>query len=92
MTRDSFDLFQPRDRGRFGDNEYSNPRVNAGAKSTLVDLDLSYCGQTSKAVGVKAGGSEWIWLPKSQIEFEMTGTRTVRVTLPRWLAKEKGLV
>lgn len=90
MTRDTFDLFQLPDRGRFGDNEASDTRE--ARKSNLVDLDLNYCGQTSKAVGVKASGSEWIWLPKSQIEFEMTGTGTVRVTLPSWLAKEKGLV
>lgn len=90
---DTFDLFTPKDRGRFGDNESAPESANAIARSDLTDLDLHYCGQTGKAVGVKSSaGSEWIWLPKSQIEFEMTGTGTCRVTLPEWLAKEKGLL
>lgn len=90
---DTFDLFTPKDRGRFGDNEYSNPRVNAGAKSTLVDLDLGFVHQTKMAVGVRGPkDGETIWLPKSKIEFEPISEREVRVTLPRWLAKEKGLV
>lgn len=91
--RDTFDLFTPRERGRFGDNESSDTRVNAGVKSDLVDLDLSYCGQTEKALGVKnAAVVKWIWLPKSMIQFEMTGKGTVRVTLPEWLAKREGLI
>lgn len=88
---DTFSRFQPRERGLFGDNEYERPRVNAGVKSTLLDLDLPYVRQTPLAVGVQPG-NEVIWLPKSQIEFELTGEKQVRVTLPRWLAKEKGLI
>lgn len=35
-----------------------------------------------------------VWLPKSQVEVEHDGgqERFVTVTLPEWLAKEKGLI
>jgi hypothetical protein len=93
MTRDTFDLFEDgkRERARFGDNESADSRVNASVKSDLVDLDLSYSSSTEKAVRVKGPG-DWVWLPKSQIEFEMIDKGTVRVTLPSWLAREKGLM
>lgn len=36
---------------------------------------------------------EWIWLPKSQIEVvDNSDGMTVTVTMPLWLAKEKGLI
>lgn len=33
-----------------------------------------------------------VWLPKSQIEFTLKPKGIVEVTLPEWLALEKGLI
>jgi hypothetical protein len=96
MTRDAFDMFQEPERGRFGDNERAErkgPRVTGA--SDLVDLTLNFAAQTPLAIAVcdPAGNPrKHIWLPKSQIEFEMKGKGVVVVTLPKWLAKSKGLI
>lgn len=90
--RDTFEFMDDRSqaRGRFGEAA----RDNEATKSDLIDLDLFYCGQTPLAISVKKQDAvgPWIWLPKSQIEFDLKGPGQVRVTLPEWLAKEKGLV
>jgi hypothetical protein len=100
MTRDTFDHFQLRDRGLFGDNERrSDDRVE---RVNLCDLDL-FChndNPSKQAIAVSTDMAtpfdRWIWLPRSLIEYERTGAvrnvTTVRVTLPEKLAKEKGLV
>jgi hypothetical protein len=100
MTRDTFDHFQLRDRGLFGDNERrSDDRVE---RVNLRDLDL-FChndNPSKQAIAVSTDMAtpfdRWIWLPRSLIEYERTGAvrnvTTVRVTLPEKLAKEKGLV
>jgi len=36
-------------------------------------------------------GTKWIWLPKSKIEIQRKSATEITVTLPEWLAKEKGL-
>ena len=75
MTRDTFDKFQPPDRGRFGDNEMASPRASrprvTGA-SDLIDLDLVLHHATDKAILVSIDGNEHraVWLPKAAIEFE----------------------
>lgn len=99
MTRDTVDHFQQPDRGRFGDNEQRSDQVE---KSNLVDLHfyLRNDNPSKKAIGVSADRQtpfkDWIWLPRSRIEYHATGsirgTPTVRVTLPEPLAKEKGLI
>ncbi len=102
MTRDSYDRFQPRERGLFGDNEYrrDNDRVT---KSNLVDLDLilhsDNPAKLAIAVSLAADTpfARWSWLARSLIEYETKGigtakSRLVRVTLPERLAKEKGLI
>jgi len=101
MTRDSFDRFTPSDRGRFGDNEY-RPESDQVEKADLIDLGLYLRNDnnTKKAIAVSkertAPYPQWAWLPRSRIEYELTGsvrnTPTIRVTLPRSLAREKGLV
>lgn len=36
---------------------------------------------------------EWVWLPLSQIEVEESGSgKCVMVTMPEWLAQNKGLI
>ncbi len=101
MTRDTFDHFQPQERGLFGENEQRRDDDKV-TKSNLCDLDL-FCHNDNReklaiAVSTKRDAiyPEWIWLPRSLIEYVRTGsirnTTTVRVTLPERLAKEKGLV
>lgn len=40
------------------------------------------------------GREVWVWLPRSQIEFDEKDYRkkTITVTLPEWLAEQKGLI
>lgn len=98
MSRDLYDAFKPKDRGMFGENECGNDSDSPtkAARSNLVDLKLPYRNETERAVGVtdpaRENSQEIIWLPKSQIEFQKLSPFFVEVTLPRWLAKEKGLI
>lgn len=67
-------------------------------RSDLIDVSLALHHETPKALLVSDDGDREhaIWLPKFLIEFEHwsrnTGGRLVKVTLPEWLAKEKGLI
>ncbi len=51
---------------------------------------------TAKAYCVKDTDDEEVWLPTSQIEVQSAtfknGKRFASITLPLWLAKEKGLI
>lgn len=100
MSRDTFDHFHSPERGLFGDNEQrDDSRVE---KVNLCDLDLWLHNDnpTKKAIAVSTDRdtpfARWVWLPRSVIEVERTGsirnTPTVRVTLPESVAKAKGLV
>jgi hypothetical protein len=95
--KDAFDRFAPPQRGRFGDNESAQvprargPRVTGA--SDLIDLLLVKRAETDKALGVAdSRDSKVIWLPRSQIEFEPQPGGLIRVTLPQWLAVDKGLL
>jgi hypothetical protein len=100
MSRDfdSFDMFQDKERGRFGENELqsrpgSGPRVTGA--SDLVDVTLQLQQDRPLALMVTKPdepGSKWISLPKSLIEYIDAGGGKVIVTLRRGLAVEKGLV
>lgn len=102
MIRDSRDMFDDRtDRGRFGDNE--SVRGNNSVRSDLVDLDLILHNDNpnKQAIAVSLRGdtpfAQWVWLPRSLIEYERTGigvngSALVRVTLPERVAAQKGLV
>lgn len=74
MTRDTFDLFSDKDRGRFGDNE-SAPAPRVTGASDLYDVDCVLHHDTKKAVGgailVSIDGDETKaqWLPHSLIEY-----------------------
>ncbi len=67
-------------------------------RSDLVDLLLFEHHRTAAAVLVSDDGEEKsaVWLPLSQVEIEAKpgrpGGREVLVTLPQWLATDKGLV
>lgn len=66
-------------------------------KSDLIDLTL-YVLRTSssgKAIEVRdAPGADRVWLPLSEIEVEplRDGSGLSIVTMPRWIAREKGLI
>lgn len=63
-------------------------------KSTLVDLTLHIHVETDKAIKVSDDGDKLkaVWLPKSQIEFDKVTAQIYTVTMPEWLAMEKGLI
>ncbi len=67
-------------------------------KSDLVDLELQLHAETKLALLVSDDGDAKYakWIPKSKIEFEHRERNgraaLVLVTLPEWLAIEKGLV
>jgi hypothetical protein len=98
MTRDTFDNFQQPERGRFGDNEAAEPKARSKPRVTgasdLIDLTLRLMKDNPLSIAVtdpaKRDG-KWIFLPKSQIEYRDIGHGTVIVTLPGWLAEDKGL-
>jgi hypothetical protein len=99
MSRDAYDMFKSPDRGRFGENEEQHrpgrgPRVTGA--SDLVDLTLTVRADRPKSVAVTDDtkvGAKWVWLPKSQIEIVgLAAGNTVQITMPEWLAKDKGLL
>ena len=63
-------------------------------KSNIIDIDGAIEARTQKAVLFHTGDkSEAAWLPLSQIEIEETAFGgIVTVSLPEWLALEKGLI
>lgn len=65
--------------------------ARGSGRSDLIDLSVIVKHRTAKAVLVDHGGEEPCWLPLSQIEIEgEDGNATV--TLPEWLAKDKGMI
>jgi len=63
-------------------------------KSNIIDIDVEITARTEKAVLVHTGDKmKSVWLPLSQIEIEPSGVGGVEtVTLPEWLALDKGLI
>ena len=64
-------------------------------KSKIIDINVEVTARTEKAVLVHTGVKEQaVWLPLSQVDIEpndaFPGIETV--TLPEWLALEKGLI
>lgn len=80
MTRDTLDMFQQPDRGRFGDNE-TQPRPGNGPKVTgssrLVDLDMvrhnDVIMPASILCSLDGSRTKAVVLPNSQIEVVATG-------------------
>lgn len=62
-------------------------------RSDIIDLTVDLHHETDRAVLVSDTGDkeDAVWLPLSQIEIEPDGGTHV-VSLPEWLASEKGLV
>ena len=63
-------------------------------RSNVIDIDGAIEARTDKAVLFHTGNKEEAaWLPLSQIEVHETGIGGIfTVTLPEWLAIDKGLV
>jgi hypothetical protein len=63
-------------------------------KSNVIDIDGEITIRTGSAVFFHTGNkSEAVWLPRSQIEINETGVAgIVTITLPEWLALDKGLI
>lgn len=63
----------------------------SSGSSDLVDIDVEIKHMTDKAVLVSDGDND-VWLPLSQTEVEDNVDGTGVVTIPEWLAIEKGLL
>lgn len=63
-------------------------------KSDLVDINVKLLHKTESAILITLDGETKIWLPRSLIEFEedKEGIGWTLITLPEWLALEKGLI
>jgi hypothetical protein len=64
------------------------------SKSDLIDIDVSRHAETDKAWFVSTTGrkADAKWVPKSQAELEDKPTGVRVLTLPEWLAIDKGFV
>lgn len=62
--------------------------------SDLVDVTMQVHAKTDRAILASDDGDEKfaVWLPLSQIEVEMMDDGTAEITMPEWLAMEKGLI
>lgn len=62
-------------------------------RSNIIDVTVQLHHETDKAVLVSETGDkkDAVWLPKSQVEIEAEGGAHT-VTLPEWLALDKGLI
>lgn len=103
MTRDTYDLFQTKDRGRFGDDV-----AGVDGESDSFTALMFFHHDTSAANLVSEAGEERhaVWLPKSKATVRRTGKSgqghkangqsvmlpMVNVSMPEWLAREKGLL
>ena len=62
-------------------------------KSDLIDITVIVKHKTALAVLVDHGGKEPVWIPLSQIEIEPNKDgKTYTITMPEWMAVDKGLV
>jgi hypothetical protein len=65
------------------------------SKNELTDVTVQLHHETHRAILVSDDGDSenGVWLPLSQIEYEKTNKPgIILVTLPTWLAKERGLI
>lgn len=62
--------------------------------SNLVDISVTLHAETDKAWRVSDDGENdnAVWIPKSQAELEHKKGVLYELTLPEWLAIDKGLV
>lgn len=69
-------------------------------KSDIVDIDVTIHAESKRGesnagvilVSLDGEQTKAVWLPKSAVEFKQTNPKIFRVTLPEWLALDKGLI
>lgn len=64
-------------------------------KSDLIDLTLHVVRKSASGKAVEVYDvlpAEKLWLPLSEIEIDPLKGDLAVVTMPRWLAREKGLI
>ncbi len=64
------------------------------ARNDMIEVeDLEFLHETDSAILVEYDGEE-VWLPLSQIEWDGDAEKgdSITVTMPEWLAEEKGLI
>lgn len=57
-----------------------------------ITITLLKIRETDKAIQVSETENEAVWLPKSQIDYEVVNENFIEVTMPEWLYKEKGFI
>lgn len=65
------------------------------SKPSLCDITTKFMRETEKAICVSDDGTEKnaVWLPRSQIEInDWKPNGIMEITMPEWLAKDKGLI
>lgn len=60
-------------------------------RKEIDDFNFTFLRETEKAICVCEGSGDGFWIAKSLIEYEKDGKGNVAVTMPIWLAKEKGV-
>jgi hypothetical protein len=97
MMRDTFQRFQPQDRGRFGDNEQRDNEVerqpSKGGKK-LHDLDCDVISHSERAVKVRLhsnGRTDWFPLSQCEVTPKEDG-RGHSIAVPEWLLTSKGIL
>lgn len=107
MTRDLVDIMGG-SRGRAPERIGADDSEQVAERVDLCDLDMVLHYETADAIRVSDTGedSRAIWLPKRHVEFHREGKQSdavrndgqrtvlpvVNVTMPEWLAKDRGLV
>lgn len=60
-------------------------------KQEIFEITVTLMATTERAIQID-DGTNTVWLPKSQIEYEDNHDGTWTVTAPIWLLKDKGLI
>lgn len=59
------------------------------SKSDLIDIACIIVTETEKAYLIDHGAKAKVWVPKSQCEYDENDKT---LALPKWLAKDKGII
>lgn len=64
-----------------------------GRQPELVDIEVTIHAESKDAIKVSSADtvSDEVWLPRSQIEINTQHGSSAEITLPRWLAENRGL-
>lgn len=65
------------------------------ARNDMIEVeDLTFVRETSAAILVQDPDGSEIWLPQSQIDWPEDAERgdVITVSMPEWLAEDKGLI